>query len=379
VALLESEATAFPLFQSSKPAMTHVRPRPRCLPERPLLAAGLVALCLAGSGCQEHVYKAGKLPLEFAASRQGSPRKVDLSRLARTAAQTEVIYPGDVVEVTVATGIEDKTPESWPLRVGDNGEINVPLVGPLRVAGLLLTDAEQTIRHASITRKVFRDPHVAVLLKERKSIRVTVIGAVKNPNTYELPAANNDLLHALVAAGGLTDDASTIVEIRSLPGYPGLAAGDHPARASVAQQGEVRIDLLPASQGVMPEYRIEDGSVIMVREREPRTIQVIGLVRKADQFEIKPDRELRLLDAIALANGRTMEIADKVHIIRQLDGMRQPVVIAASVRAAKAGAPDNLLLAAGDVVSVEETPLTFTVGTINNFIRFGFTSAIPGL
>jgi hypothetical protein len=37
-----------------------------------------------------------------------------------------------------------------------------------------------------------------------------------------------------------------------------------------------------------------------------------------------------------------------------------------------------LLLAAGDVVSIEETPLTFTVGTIQSFVRFGFTSAIPG-
>jgi hypothetical protein len=36
-------------------------------------------------------------------------------------------------------------------------------------------------------------------------------------------------------------------------------------------------------------------------------------------------------------------------------------------------------LAPGDVVSVEETPLTFTVGTIQSFVRFGFSSAIPGL
>jgi polysaccharide export outer membrane protein len=130
---------------------------------------------------------------------------------------------------------------------------------------------------------------------------------------------------------------------------------------------------------MMPDYRIADGSVIMVREQDPRTVQVIGLVRKPDQFEIKPDKELHLLDVIALANGRTLEFADKVHIIRQLDGMQEPIVIAASVKAAKRGGPDNLLLATGDVVSVEETPLTFTYSTINNFLRFGFTSAIPGL
>lgn len=345
---------------------------------RRLLAAGVLVLAAVGSGCQEKMYKAGKLPLEFTAAHTTSSHKVDLSRLARTSAQTEVIYPGDVIQITIATGAEEKTPDSWPLRVGDNGEVNVPLVGPLRVAGLLLTDAEQTIRHESIARKVFRDPHVSVWLKDRKSISVTVVGAVNKPGTYDLPAANNDLLHSLVAAGGLTDKASTIVEIRSLPNYPGAQASYNETRPNTAQGGEVQIDLLTASQGLMPDYRIADGSVIMVREQDPRTVQVIGLVRKPDQFEIKPDKELHLLDVIALANGRTLEFADKVHIIRQLNGMQEPIVIAASVKAAKRGGPDNLLLAAGDVVSVEETPLTFTYSTINNFLRFGFTSAIPG-
>ena len=49
------------------------------------------------------------------------------------------------------------------------------------------------------------------------------------------------------------------------------------------------------------------------------------------------------------------------------------------MREAKRGGAANLLLAPGDVVSVEETPLTFTVSTIQNFIRFGFSAAIPGL
>jgi polysaccharide biosynthesis/export protein len=318
-------------------------------PAPSIVAAGLLALA---GGCQGKVFQAGKLPAEMLAAHAANPSKVDLSRLGRTAARTEVIYPGDVVEVTIATGLEDKSPESWPLRVADNGEVNVPLVGPIRVVGLLLTDAEQAIRHESIARKVFRDPLVAVLLKDRKSLSVTIVGAVKNPGTYQLPAANNDLLHALTAAGGLTERASTIVEIRSLPDYAGAPAANQDLRRTVAQNGETRIDLLVAAQGMTPEYRIVDGSVIMVREQDPRMIQVIGLVRKPDQFEIKPDKELRLLDAIALANGRTMEIADKVHIIRQLEGMKEPAVIAASIRAAKSGGPDNLLLAAGDVVSV---------------------------
>lgn len=340
------------------------------------------ALWVALAGCQENLYRAGKLPQEFLATKAPNPRQIDFSRLGRSAAQTDVIYPGDVVCVTLETGVEERpdlASTGWNLRVSDTGEVNVPLIGAVAVVGLTLRDAEQAIRQASIVRQVHRDPQVAVLLTERKSIRVTVVGAVRKPGTYELPAANNDLLHTLVAAGGLKETASTIVEIRNPNTSAVIPASFTDAGRLKDQHGTARVDLITASQGLPPDYRIGDGSVIMVREQDPRTIQVIGLVRKPDQFEIEPDREIRLLDALALAQGRTMEIADKVHVIRQLDSMQQPIVISASVRAAKRGGPDNLLLTAGDVVSVEETPLTFVIGTITGLVRFGVSAAIPGL
>ena len=334
----------------------------------------LTTALLAASGCQSATYQAAKLPPEVAAGRTTGTRKVDLASLATASVRSEAVYPGDVLEVTIATGLEEKSPERWPLRVSDTGEVGVPLVGSVRVAGLLLPDAEQAIRHECINRRLYRDPQVSVLLRSRKTIRVSVVGAVAEPGTYELPAVNCDLLAALIAAGGLTPEASTIVEIRNMP--PDAAAGQ---RRTVAQGGSVRIDLVAAGQGFDPDYRIDDGSVIMVREQAPKTIQVIGLVRKPDQLKIPPDEEVRLLDAIAMAGGLTTELADKVHVIRNLENSDQPVVIQASMREAKRGGVGNLRLAPGDVVSVEETPLTFTVSTIQNFIRFGFSAAVPGL
>ena len=342
-------------------------------------AGCLLLVCVALTGCHSGIYQAGRLPAELSVSPVDTFRKINFTRLARSTAQSDLIYPGDVVEVTIATGLEEKSPVSWPLRVSDGGEVDIPLIGVVRVAGLLLPDAEQAIRHESIARRVYRDPHVSVLLKSRKMIHVTVVGAVKDPGTKELPAANADLLSALLAAGNLTEEASTIVEIRKVPDFSTQFAGYGGQRRTLAQDSSLRIDLIAASQGVAPDYRVEDGSVIMVRERDPKTIQVIGLVNRPDQFEIPPDQEVRLLDAIALANGRTMQLADKVHVIRQLDTMKEPILIAASMKEAKRGGPANLRLGPGDIVSVEETPLTFTVGTIRSFIRFGFSSAIPGL
>jgi polysaccharide export outer membrane protein len=353
-------------------------PAPPRLAAATLLLCAACAACSAFSGCHRKYFRPGSLPIQYSAVTAQDARRVDLSRLARSSLPGDVIYPGDVIDVTLATGYEEQASQQWPLRVSDSGEVDLPLVGPVRVAGLPVTDAEQAIRRQSIVQRVYRDPHVSVLLKDRKTNRVTVIGAVQEPGTHSLPAYNSDLLSALIAAGGLTDQASTIVEIRNLADTPTRFASYGGSRETVRKTESVQIDLITASGGIGPDYRITDGSVIMVREQDPKTIQVIGLVRKPNQFEIPAGQDVRLLDAIAMAGGRSLQIADRVHVIRNLEGVDRPVVVRVSVREAKQGGPANLLLAAGDVISVEETPLTFTVGTIQSFVRFGFTSALPG-
>ena len=73
-----------------------------------------------------------------------------------------------------------------------------------------------------------------------------------------------------------------------------------------------------------------------------------------------------------------MEIADRVKVIRTIPGTGEFVTIGASVRRAKQDSQANLVLSSNDVVSVEETPVTFAVQTIRSFVRFGFSSAVPG-
>jgi polysaccharide export outer membrane protein len=94
---------------------------------------------------------------------------------------------------------------------------------------------------------------------------------------------------------------------------------------------------------------------------------------------MRNDQELRLLDAIALAGGCSLGVADKIHIVRQVPNRADPVLIETSIKEAKRDGAANILLAAGDVVSVEETPVTFVVGTIRDFVGFGFSAPIPGL
>lgn len=353
------------------------------------VVCAVLALCVATTGCRSNAdYAAAELPTGLRVSGPTSTQSVDLSTIARHSINADLIYPGDVLDVTVATGIEDEEPQSWPLRVTDEGMIDVPLVGQIRVAGVTLVDAENEIRRASVSREIYRSPHVAVLMRDRRKIRVRVVGAVETPGVYDLPAAGSDLLAALVAAGGLNDDAGTLVEIRhpnaTQAAYPGngqsgvvlasfVETPDRPERV-------VRIDLAnEETSSSQKDLHVEDGTVVMVMEKPSHSVSVIGLVQRPDNYDLPADETLRVLDAIALAGGRTVSIADNVQVIRRTSPDEDPIVISVSVKQAKQDGSENLTLAPGDIVSVEETPVTFVVQTVRNFIRFGFTSAIPGL
>lgn len=341
----------------------------------------LCAAALLACGCQQgRIYRASSLPPNFLAPPVSSLRNVDLSRFAQSRADNERLYAGDIVEVSIATGLEEGDLPVWKLRIAEDGTVNVPLVGNVGIAGLELTEAEMAIRTESIRRGKFVDPNVSLLMLQRRSNRITIAGAVEQPGVYELPRTSSDLLAALVAAGGPTAEAGTIVEIRQPAPEPHLAARPQFASFAPGQSApaSLRIDLQQAMRGGAPDLRLPDGAAVMIEKRPTRYVHVIGLVNQANQFEMPADQELRLLDAIAMAGGRTLSIADKVQVVRTLPGATEPILIEASVNAAKRDGASNIVLAAGDVVSVEETPLTFTVGTIREFVRFGFSSALPG-
>jgi polysaccharide export outer membrane protein len=188
-------------------------------------------------------------------------------------------------------------------------------------------------------------------------------------------SANSDLLAALVAAGGLNEEAGTVIEIRH-PNVP--AAGYGPAPNNV-QPTSFRIDLQDLRAAATADLRLYDGSVVMVPQRVKQTIYVMGLVNRPGVFEIPPDDELRLLDGVAMAGGRRLELADKVRVTRRAIPGDNPIVINVSIREAQRNGDANLRLAAGDVVQVEETTLTFTLETLRSFIRLGITTGLPGL
>jgi polysaccharide export outer membrane protein len=124
-----------------------------------------------------------------------------------------MISPGDELEVTVY-GAPDLSPKA---RVSSDGNISLPLVGYLHLAGLSSDQAEQVIEDELRRRNIIKDPQVSVFVREYTNAGISVAGEVSKPGVY--PALGpHRLFDILQAAGGPTED----VHARSLKAAEGL-------------------------------------------------------------------------------------------------------------------------------------------------------------
>ena len=250
------------------------------LPSRLAGLFGILTCVFMSTGCQHGKYKASALPSNLMAPELVDVSTLDLSKLAGGTSSHQ-INPGDSLDITMVTGAEERQPESWLLRVAEDGSLNVPLVGAVQIAGYDLQTAQAVVRQASIERGIYRQPTVSISVHDRQTNHVTVVGAVNEPAEFDLPVSNSNLLAALSQAGSLSEHADRIIEVRQ----PGRIVNG-PNGPQQAPPQTLKIDLLKATQsaGSSP-IPLEDGAVVNVHRRDQRFIHVLGLVNRPDQFE----------------------------------------------------------------------------------------------
>jgi polysaccharide export outer membrane protein len=152
-----------------------------------------------------------------------------------------------------------------------------------------------------------------------------------------------------------------------------------PPTAANAPAQMTRINLAEAQAAPSDQHKLNDRDVVMVLADETRVIHVTGLVRKPNQFVLARDKDIHVLDAVAMAGGVISPLANKVYVIRQLPGMPEPAIIQVSLSAAKRDGNENIRLAAGDLVSVEATAATMALDTVTRFFRvaIGLRGSVP--
>jgi polysaccharide export outer membrane protein len=357
--------------------------RPRVTSFCSLIAA--ISILSLGTGCS-NVYRVSNLPRKYHAPAQQSLETANLGGLANSSVSSKVIQPGDVLEVTMVTDFSKLTTSTTPIRVAQDGSIMAPLIGKVNLAGYEVEQAEQILASESISRGVFRNPNITVTMKQNRTNRITVVGAVNKPGTLELPRNSCSLLGAIVAAEGLSKEAGPEVEIRRTD-VRGLAQNGVPSGVVqtayaqdmpplISEPTVEKINLTEATkQGAARSPALNDGDVVYVPKKVLKPIYVLGLVRQSGEYPYPPSQELRVLDAIALAKGFSNPLVEQVLIIREVPGEREPIRIAINVQEAKQG-QENIALAPGDTVSAEHTPVTAVTDVISTFFRVGIGTTV---
>lgn len=122
------------------------------------------------------------------------------------------IGPLDIIEISVF-----QVPDlSRSLQVAADGNMNYPLLGEVRVAGMTPDDLEQKLA-SELGAKYLKNPQVSVYVKTFNSQRFTIEGGIKKPGVYPL-TGDTSLLQAMAVAGGLSElaDESNIVVFRQI-------------------------------------------------------------------------------------------------------------------------------------------------------------------
>lgn len=83
--------------------------------------------------------------------------------------------------------------------VDKNGEVTMPMLGSMRLAGLTTYQARDLVQERAS--RFFKDPNVQVRFA---NFKITVIGEVARPATYTVPNEKVTLLDAIGLAGDLT-------------------------------------------------------------------------------------------------------------------------------------------------------------------------------
>jgi polysaccharide export outer membrane protein len=171
------------------------------------------------------------------------------------------IGPSDLLSVSVFQ-VEDLDRE---VRVNNDGQVTLPLVGAVDAAGRTVAQLEQDIA-ARYAQRYLQDPQVTVFVKEFASQRVTVGGSVEKPGIYPMTSSRLTLLQALALAGGLDDVASTdnVLVFRTAGGQRVFARFD--------------VDAIEAGEHADPELMGEDVVVVDTSGGKVALQQLVKLV-----------------------------------------------------------------------------------------------------
>ena len=292
-----------------------------------------------------------------------APASVDRPSTTSTlsAAPRIAVAPGDVMRIRIFEAyagnifptIQSPGADLGTQRVGDDGNINVPYVGAVRVAGLDLPEIERRIAQQIGTKA--QDPQVIVEIVADRTHTVMVSGDVKSPGRISILDGVRTVVDAINRAGGPSGSAGS-------GGGSAAGPGANQFEVILRRRGEVILKTQYSDLLAGGDVGIQKGDEIVVR-LNARMFTVLGAVLKAGNYEMsKPN--LTLLEALGQVGGLKDERANKtgVYVFRMGDLVVNPAAKARVFRL-DLQQPVSIFVAqqfgmqARDVVYVSNSPL----------------------
>ena len=244
---------------------------------------------------------------------------------AATEPENYRLAAGDAIRIVVFQN-SDLTLDT---RVSEDGSINYPLLGSVKLGGLGIGAAENKIAKALKDGGFLKQPQVNIALLTIRGNKVAVLGQVNKPGSYPLETTNTRISQMLAEAGGLAPSGADIVVVT------GVREGKEFRR-------EIDLDSIYRADQGDRDIPIAGGDTLYV-PRAP-TFYIYGEITRPGPYRI--ERNMTMRQAIAAGGGLTGRGTERRLRVVRRDAQGVPQKISIEL---------NDLVAPDDVVYVNES------------------------
>jgi polysaccharide export outer membrane protein len=197
---------------------------------------------------------------------------------------------GDVVRISVY-----QNPDlSLDARIGEAGYTSFPLLGSVKIGGLVVSAAEKVIADGLRNGSFVKQPQVSILVMQVRGNQASVLGQVNRPGRFPIEVADMRLSDLLATAGGISvTGADTVILVGTRDGKPVRRELDLPSIFRNASRDD---DVL-----------VQNGDVLYV-ERAPMAY-IYGEVQRPGPMRL--ERGMTVMQALATGGGLTQRGTEK--------------------------------------------------------------------
>ncbi len=308
----------------------------------PVVCAATAAALAVLAGCASQGPRITRAELDELEKQPTSAPATPLvsQQLALIEKRPFTLGPGDVLSLTLTGLSAPGAATVVRARVQDDGNVNLPLVGNVGIAGQTLAAAERRI-HMAYVPGFIKDLTVFAEIVDPSHTSVVVAGAAANSGLVSLPRNECNVVYAVARANGFGAAASG--RIRVLPIDP---------LGAEAVYDLTSIDDLRRALLAPP---LSSGDLVFVEAAGSSAVYVSGLVNAPGPIPVPQHGTMSLVQALSAAGGvRDLLEPKDATLWRQLPSGER-VRVQLDLNEILNGNAEDIQLAAGDVVQIPHT------------------------